>query len=294
MMRKISYNYPHPVLNDSNDDFDENCSFNIDLENAYVYGEEFVLPFSYMLVCPSIENMIRNGDAVVVIQFESTETSFRDVVRFGATEKTVEYRIPRSSLGSETTVKGFVVSLKDVYPYQPPERNIDVFENIPFRIHKNDILAISNDKLSVPVETYDPLADRPSIFSIRKTDRDEEIEIDYRQQKITIWINKELHNVYSKYYKAPENRVLLSSFFAVPALEDVISMLKTYSKLERDQEFGKYKWYQVIKSRLSAEKIDLDKEDSIIKIADRLLPHVFKSNVEEFGNMYKQYNSGEE
>ena len=293
-MRKVSYNYPHPVLNDSNDDFDENCSFNIDLRNAYVYGEEFVLPFSYTLVCPSIEDMIGSGEAEAVIQLESPETSFRDVVRFGTNEKSVEYRVPRNRLGTETVAKGFVVSMRDIYPYQPPERNVDVFENVPFRIHKNDILAISNDKLSVPVETYDPLADRPSIFSIRKTDRDEEIEIDYRQQKITIWINKALHAIYSEYYKAPENRVLLSSFFAVPALEDVISMLKTYSRQERDQEFGKYKWYQVIKSRLSSEKIDLDKEDSIIRIANKLLPHVFKSNVEEFGNMYKQYNSGED
>lgn len=293
-MRKVSYNYPYPVLNDSNDDFSESCSFNIDLGSAYVYGEEFVLPFSYSLVCPSIEDMIRNGEAEAVIQLESPETSFRDVVRFGPSEKIMEYRTSRSNLGSETSAKGFVVSLKDIYLYQPPERNVEMFENVPFRIHRNDILAISNDKLSIPVESYDPLADRPSIFSIRKTDREEEIEIDYRQPKITIWINKELYNTYSEYYKAPENRVLLSSFFAVPALEDVISMLKMYSRQDRDQEFGKYKWYQVIKSRLSAENLDIDKEDSIIKIANRLLPHVFKSNVEEFGNMYKQYNSGED
>lgn len=121
-------------------------------------------------------------------------------------------------------------------------------------------------------------------------DREEEVEVDYHQQKITIWVNKDLHKVYSEYYQAAENRVILSSFFAVPALEDVLAMLKSYgSRQERDQEFGTYKWYQVIRSKLSENKIDLDKEDSVMKIANRLLPHVFKSNLEEFGNIYRQF-----
>ncbi|MBR0420197.1 MAG: hypothetical protein IJI66_13635 [Erysipelotrichaceae bacterium] len=290
-MKKVSLNYPYPVLNDSNEDFID-CSFNISLGEASNIDDSFILPFSYTLTCPSIEKRIQSGKAKVVLYIESSETQYRTTKSFEATEKTINVTIEKSLLGNEIRVKGFVVSLEDIFPYMPEERNIELFGDVPFRVGKNEYLAISNDKYTIPVETYDPLADRPSIFSIRKSNSDEEIEIDYSQNKITIYINEELHALYKKYYEAPENRVILASFFATPALEDVLSMMKMSSPDDLEVEYGKLKWYQVIKSKLTEKKIDIFKEDSLVKIANTLLPHVFRSNVEEFGNMYDQYNSG--
>ena len=290
-MKKVSLNYPYPVLNDSNEDFID-CLFNITLGEANTIGNSFALPFSYTLVCPSIEKRIQSGKAKVVLYIESSETQYRRTESFESSEKTVNITIGKSVLGNEIRIKGFVVSLEEIFPYMPEERNIELFGDVPFRVGKNEYLAISNDKYTIPVETYDPLADRPSIFSIRKSNSDEEIEIDYSQNKITIYINEELHALYKKYYEAPENRVILASFFATPALEDVLSMMKMSSPEDLEIEYGKLKWYQVIKSKLAEKKIDLSKEDSLVKISNMLLPHVFRSNVEEFGNMYDQYNSG--
>lgn len=293
-MKKVSINYPFPVLNDSNDDFVEGCYFNIEMGEASEIEKQFVLPFEYKLNCSSLERMIENKKAAVVLQIESSETGYRKAEYFKGDTNRIDIHIDKNLLGSEIRVKGFIVSQEDIFPYEPDERNIELFGNVPFRVRKNDYLAVSNDKFSIPVDSYDPLADKPSIFSIRKSDRDEEIEIDYRQNKITILINKDLHALYKKYYDAPENRVILASFFAAPALEDTISMMKSCSCEELDQEYGKFKWYQVVKNKLNEQKIDINKEDSIIKIVNKLLPHIFKVNVETFGNMYDQYNSGEE
>ena len=78
---------------------------------------------------------------------------------------------------------------------------------------------------------------------------------------------------------------MLASFFAASVLADVLSYLKNAYDEDLDSVSDK-KWYSVIQARLSALKIDLKKEDSMTKVANQVLPHIFKTSLDSLKQVF--------
>ncbi len=289
-MRKTNINYPHPVLSAANEDYLD-CNFNVKLVNdPVIEGEIITINVAYDLSCEGIKKLILSNDAKVIIYLESVEAEYRKIRSFNADETSLTITENKNMLSKAIQVRGYITSSKDINPFKLPEHNTDLFGGIPFSVKKGDILAISENFYNIPLENYDPLADRPSIFSIRRqTDRPkEEISIDFMSQgKITIYLNNDLYEKYNKIYEAPETRMFLASLFAAPVLVDVLSYIKNADQDALDS-ISHLKWYQVLSSRLQELKIDLSKEDSMTKIANFVIPHIFKSNIEQFGDVFKE------
>lgn len=159
---------------------------------------------------------------------------------------------------------------------------------MPFSINKGDIIAIA-DGYTIPLENFDPLVDRPSIFSIRKQteNQNEEISVDMlTRDKITILLNEDTFTKYQVLYQASDVRSLLASMFAVPVLVDALSYIKNADP-EEIEALQELKWYQVVDTKIKELHLDLSKEDSMTKIANTILPHVFRTNIESFTDVFK-------
>lgn len=288
-MRKVNVNYPHPVLSAANEDY-INCSFNITLNNdPSIQGEVAVIDVSYQLSCEGLERLILDGDAKVILYLESVEAEYRKTFTFDSRSNSILITENKNMLSKFVQVRGYITAARDIAPFALVEHNKDLFGGMPFNVKRGDFLAISEDFYNVPLVNYDPLADRPSIFSMRRqTERpNDEITVDFMSHdKITIFLNNDIYEKYSNLYEAPESRMFLASLFAAPVVVDVLSYLK-HADQDMIDSIAHLKWYQVLNARLLELKIDLNKEDSMTKLANIIIPHIFKTNIEQFGDVFK-------
>jgi hypothetical protein len=196
--------------------------------------------------------------------------------------------IDKNLVNKKIEVRGHIIATKPLSPFKFPEHNKELLGEVPFNINPGEILAISDHFYNIPVDAYDPLADRPSIFSIRQQNDhpDEDISVDiFSDDKIRILLNRETYDKYRKLYEAPEVRTVLASMFVVPVLVDVLSYIK-HAGVDELESVSTKKWYSVILSRLSALNIDLAAESSMTKVANIVLPNVFKTSVESFTQVF--------
>lgn len=287
-MKKTNVNYPHPVLSASNEDY-LNSSFDIAfLNDPQIEGDTITLSMEYALSCPSLENYVSTGGAKIVVYIESPVAEYREMFSFDTTENARIITINKNDVNRKLEIKGYLIATKSLTPFKLPEHNKELVGEIPFNIRPGDILAVSEHFFNIPIEMYDPLADRPSIFSIRQQfdHPNEEVMVDFlSDQKIKILLNTDTYEKYRKLYEAPEVRTILASFFAAPVLVDVLGYMKNANDEDLEALQDK-KWFAVINSRLLALNINLKNEESMTRVANQVLPHVFKMSVESFGQLF--------
>ncbi len=294
-MNKTNVNYPHPVLSSINEDYVDSA-FDLHLNGEpYIEENDAVINLSYSLECDGLKKMILCGDANVVVYMNSSVAEFRQMKPFDSNSTEMRLAISKNEINRTLQLKGYIVSATNLQTFSLPEHNKDIFGSLPFSIRKGDILGLSTHSYNIPLDSYDPLADRPSIFSIRKqTERPkEEVSADFSGQKITIWLNEETHNKYKTLYVAPDARGVLSSFFATPVLVDALYFIKNMTDEER-MDCESKKWYQVITHRLQELKINISSEVSMTKIANLILPRVFSSSVESLTSLCEALLKGGE
>lgn len=288
-MKKSNINYPHPVLHIANEDYIDS-KFAIELPvDPYIEGDLAKIELRYVLESNGLQNYIDDNKANVVVYLESVEAEFRKIFYFSKNSNSLNIEINKNNLSKKLQIKGYIVASSRITPFVLPEHNQELFGGIPFALNKGDILAI-DDGFSVPMENYDPLIDRPSIFSIRQQldNPNEEVSVDLlTRDKITILLNEETFAKYQRLYEAPDVRTLLASMFAVPVLVDALSYIKN-ADADVIEGLSERKWYQVVNAKIKELNIDLTNEDSMTKIANIILPHVFKSNIETFIEVFKK------
>lgn len=287
-MKKTNINYPYPVLSASNEDY-INSSFDIELPvNPYVEGDLAKIGICYSLKSQGIQELIENDKARVTVYLESVEAEYRKIFYFPKSSNSLALDINKNNLSKKLQIKGYIIANTKISPFKLQEHNSDLFGSVPFSLNKGDIIAIA-DGYTIPLENFDPLVDRPSIFSIRKQteNKNEEISVDMlTRDKITILLNEDTFTKYQVLYQASDVRSLLASMFAVPVLVDALSYIKNADP-EEIEALQELKWYQVVDTKIKELHLDLSKEDSMTKIANTILPHVFRTNIESFTDVFK-------
>ena len=282
---RSNVNYPYPVLSASNEDF-LNCSFDIELvEEPVADADKLTMVVKYNLVCEGLKEYIIKEDANVVLYFESVNTEYRKIFKFSKDSDIISVDIHKSDITKNLEIRGYIVAAKSISQYHLPEHNEELFGGLPFNIRHGDMLAISKNFYNIPLENYDPLANRPSIFSIRHqtTNPLEEIVVDVNTPsgKIDVILYKDIYDRYQTLYEAPETRTVLATMFAAPILVDVLHQLKYMSDDEREI-YSTKKWYQVVEKRLKDLNIDIENELCMTKVANLILPHIFDATNQSF------------
>lgn len=291
----ININYPHPVLNGANEDYID-CYFIINMpEDATVVGDSIEIKMTYSLTSPGLLDMVNSGKAEVVLYVESVESEFRRLYKFDAarTEKVVV--VNKQLVTKELEVRGYIVASEDLHAFTLPEHNKEIFVAGPSKIRKGDILAFADEVYTIPLENFDPLVDRRSIFSIRQNpDQKDDLTVDFTTyNKITVMLNTEMFEKYQNIYRAPETRTILSTLFAVPVLVDALNIIKNADDNVLSDLVYK-KWYQVLKTRLLELQIDLNTEDNMTQTANKLLAHVFRDTMINFNSVFSELMGGVE
>lgn len=298
-MKKTNINFPHPVLSNLGDDY-INSSFDIFIsDSTAIVGDVVKIDVRYELNSTGLEELIQKEKAKVVVRLESPLAEYREVFNFDIVSKELEVKINKDLLNKTLKVNSFIIASEAINGFRLDEHNTEIFGSVPFNIRKGDILAVYENEFQINLNNYDPLADKPSIFSIRRNTaaNAQEISIDISTPKISILLNDSLYNQYKALYEAPDDRILLSTFFVAPVLVDVLSMMQHFSKEER-VDYEEKKWFQVIDSRLKEMNINIGDPsncESLTAIANKILPHIFESYMKSLKSLCDTFlKDGEE
>lgn len=287
-MKKTNINYPHPVLSSGNEDY-LNSSFDIELVgDVSADSEKIIITVEYLLNCVGLEKLITSGKAKVSLYFESILADYRKTFSFDSNSKILEVEIKKDKINKSLIMKGYITAVDNISPFTLEEHNKEVFGSVPFVLRKGDVMAIAEHHYTIPLENYDPLADKPSIFIIRKQtiNPKEPVSTDFSENKISIYLNEEMYDKYQKLYEASDVRSTLASLFAVPVLVDALNYIRNLSDDEIIEVSNK-KWYQVVMHRIKELNIDLKTEGSLTKVANMILPNIFSFSIDALTKICK-------
>ncbi len=292
-MKKTNIGFPYPVLSDDNNDYVDSYFRLIATEDAAVENGKIILKFYYDLKSSGLQLMIDNKQAEVLLYAESVESSFRRIFRFD--DATIEIEIEAALLTQKLKVKALIVAAVEYKEFIFDEHNKDLFNSFGFDLHKGDILALSN-LYEIPLDIIDPLANKPSVFSIRPDDNAiDSIRVDFWEDpnKINIWLKRDMHNLYQELREHPRFRMLLASYFVIPALIETLTFMK-YDGASVDNEEVKTKgWFQSLEGRLAGLKIDLATTDlSITTIANKILNDMVQVSMDNLKSIKDEIFNG--
>lgn len=292
-MKKTNIGFPYPVLCDDNNDYVDSHFNLLATEDAIVENGKIILKFCYDLKSSGLQQMIDNRQAEVLLYAESAESSFRKIYEFNDT--TIEVEIESALLTQKLKVKALIVSAVEYKGFAFDEHNKELFNSFGFDLRKGDILALSNI-YEIPLDIIDPLANKPSVFSIRPDDAAvDSIRIDFLEDpnKINIWLKRDMHNLYQELREHPRFRMLLASYFVIPALIETLTFMK-YDGASGDNEEIKSKgWFQSLEGRLEGLKIDLATTDlSITTIANKILNDMVQESMNSLKSIKDEIFNG--
>lgn len=292
-MKRSNIGFPYPVLCDDNNDYvDSFFKLSASKEPTADNGK-INMQFTYDLNSGGLIDMIENGKAKVLLRAESSESSFRKTFAFDGIS--LDISIDMMLLAQKLTVKALIISEGDYVGFKLAEHNKDLFESLSFNLRKGDILAISN-MYEMTLDMIDPLSNKPSVFSIRPDDSAlDSIRVDYTEDpnKISIWLKRDMHNLYQELREEPPFRILLASYFVLPALVETLSFMKYEGASGDNEEIINKGWYQSLENRLASLHIDINDSDlSITTIANKILSDMIQESMNSLKSIKDNILSG--
>lgn len=273
-MRRSNISRPLPYLKDGCEDY-INCSFSISDQNEILDSMKEIngklsLSIKYYLNCNGLLDMVAKDEARVVLYLESKMTNYRKAFMFDKDSCEINLEINKCEVGEYIDIKPFIVSNVNKNDFKLVEHNT-YFANVNLILKKGDYLAEATG-LSVYLNKFDPLADKPSIFKIRVNyEMKEDFIVNWEDDYIIITLNGKLHELYNKISQESSFRIILSSMFVTPALVDVLATLKSANE-DDIESYKDKKWYVVITSKLKSLNINIKEEYSLSQVANKILP----------------------
>ena len=267
---KISYrSYPHPVLSYFSDDL-VRCAFQatVTVDTSQTY---FRVNVMCQLSSKDLRSLIDTGQAAYAIHVECSATRYRRIALSSDSDFTFE--IPASAAQGTVDICVLVCATQPIQTYANTNFHSD-YAYTRFSVSKGDVLAVAEDRTFLADNERDQLRRIPSIFEVaRTTDPDAAtMDIDLMGNKITIQLKTEDYDRYSSLVPAAHLESVIASLIAVPALIEALESVK--SAEDADQDFGNYRWYRVIKSKLASEGVDLSSGEfptATVALTQRLL-----------------------
>lgn len=277
-MKRTNIGFPYPVLCNENNDYTES-SFAIEgINDPEVENGVIKIGLKYSLQSNGLTTLINEHKAQALIYCESSNSSYRKIERFdfGTYEKLLE--IETSNLSQVLKIKGMIVCNCPCENFRFEEHNKELFGDFNFHINRGDILAISN-MFEIELDMIDPLANKPSVFSIRPDDRAKDaIRVDYQDKKIDILLRREIYDQYQELRDEPALRTVLASYYVLPALVEVLCFIKD-GVSEDDEDIKTRPWYVSITNRLRSLKINLEEQVSMTTVANKILTDIVQETM---------------
>ena len=140
MIYKKDANFPYPILTNTSNSYD-NCSFILDI-NLEENTNEYVFEINYDITSSFVENLLKGGQATLVLIIQSKDNKFFNL-EYG--QKTKSISKSRISLSKRTTIQLFIQSNEEINFKNNNDLSsfYDEFKN-EINVPKNSILGFSN------------------------------------------------------------------------------------------------------------------------------------------------------
>lgn len=302
-MKSIKQEFPNPVLAAGNNDYTDSCHFYTTFEESdiVVDSENIVIPIKYSLSCNGIQRLVDEENAIVVVSIKSSAASFSELYIFKQNETSMEIRIPKYSVAKRMELEGSVIANNRIEKFEcPGEFNELFFQSSTFEIRKGDILAIE-DSRTIYVDDTELEKPISSIFNIsRRQNEFDDVEPDFYDEKIEIFLNEKLYNLYYKFkdFNNGSLRRYVTGIIVYPVLVEAITMICGYYQSDGDgidSGINTKRWFRAIEKK--AEKLNIDMSnyrDSCVSLANKLLGEIALDALQGFmDTLDSEMNSGE-
>lgn len=294
-MRATKNNFPNPVLATGRGDYIESCSFSTSFnKNNIVIGEKSIdIHIEFALKCQGLQALMESEDAVVVVMVKCSKTSFSRLFCFPKNESQKTIEIPKFDVDDNIEIKGAVIAARDIEKFScPGEFNELFFEDSTFKIRKGDILAIEDSEI-ILLDHPGPISSIFCIIESEKTTPD--IDSSFLGEKITIFLKKELYELYYKFKDFNDGRYA-AGVVVYPVLVEALHLVLKEIQAEDNDSFEEtsyshYRWFRTIERKAKEAQIDLSTyEDSVTSLADRLLGGISLDALKKFKNTLDSEN----
>ena len=254
-MQLRSKYFTYPIIVDGGD-FYIDSSFETDVEKEMVgYDIKFIM--SAKLSNPKLEEMLQQGEVVLVHHIECPQTCYREIIK--TQDNIVEKLIKDSEVNGVVQICSFLIANKDIEKYSNDLFSQD-YRGFKFDIDSGCVMAVGNQINFHINKVRDDLSNTSSIFSIMPNldPTVNSMKIDLTGDKIAIILPEIAFGIYKSMSTALDLQQAMYSMIIVPALEYVFSEIK----LARNQLFiyEDQRWFRNLKKACNKLGISISEE----------------------------------
>ena len=301
-MRKSEINFPYPMLNEYNKDYEEACEFSVKLGEIHENTHDFILPFAYTITSSGLKSMIDSSKATVVIKLYCSATSYREIYKFKANSE-LSIVVPKSNVAKRIELQGFIISAVDSKTFSLPEHNQQFFAGVAIEIKKGNILA-DTDVIQINIDDSELEKQLSSIVLIDSTAGINCLDVDYLNDQDGLIHIRMPEEEYQEYFtlRKSYNRYGISRFLQsaviMPALTEAIQLLRIEAVQkdadpEFEEKYGLTVWADRILNKCDELQRDIsDPGISAYGLANEILHFVTKDAISELHKKAKEmYNN---
>ena len=267
-MRLRNRCYTYPVLsNDSNYYIGSAFVNDVDMINR---GFEVTFYFKVNIDNDELEQMLNDGDIVIVHHIECPKTSYRQAVETSNTEDTVSIGI--GMIDNRIEIISFLVASKDIKSYKN-ESFSNFYKGFAFNINRGGIMAIGDEYTFHVTKTHDELKEATSIFSIVQDldSNNKSIQYILDKDKIIIKISKEAYELYVRLSSNKDIQPIMHSMIIVPGLIYILQILQQ----DREELFRyeERRWFRALRKACRLQDVDIENmvDVDVVELAQKLL-----------------------
>ncbi len=252
--------FPYPVLRPYSDDYLE-----VDFQTMVdfsIEGASIEASIEYAISSEEILEQIENGNAEYVSIISCRDTYFRKVLR--SQSRKVETAFNTGELRGEVRVDPFVFVKRSINGFTSPDFNGE-FNGANFDFVPGDVLAQDESQVFyIDRDLFKPVT---SVFELVKKESlpEHEWSLDFSQEHVQICLSPKMKEMIDNARNTIENRAILLNSIYFSAVMQSIDKLKYAA-----DDFGGYKWAQVIRRQSSNLGVDIDAHDACVT-AQRLM-----------------------
>lgn len=281
-MKITNQSFPHPVLGIRDDVLDSfETEFNWDCDQAYFYLKPI-----FKLTNSTLLKMIKENKAVYAVEVECSNTLFRKT--FYTDKIGPEIPIQAEYLRGKVLVQFLVVSKVELSDYKIENANAE-YEDNKFIISIGDVLAYGGDSDFQAVVNYDSLKAVSSIMQIKKGNYDTGyVKTNFFKDKIQIILSREDYQKYKLLISDPANIPIFHTSLVLPVLYKALVYVH-----EEDDDFAQFKWFDVIKTRLDDEDLNLDDDEKHIEVLQKIFGNPYRRLFDSLLSKYEDFEDND-
>ncbi|MBU0471135.1 MAG: hypothetical protein KKF65_00795 [Nanoarchaeota archaeon] len=264
--------FPYPVLREGNNNF---SSGEFDVKTEYGHSDtDYEFKLNVTLTEKNLIDLVENEAASIVCHLECVRTKFRTIKKLTIGENI--FRINVAQLDGRLELVAIIVANKNISEYKSASFDADYNKGL-FKIQTGNILGISEIPSVIIENRKVNNSNMPSIFNVEYDILLTDMKIGLNDERITIRLPEVEYRIRSAHKDNILSRNIMNSMMVLPTL---IAVLHELAKPDSINNYGNYRWFQVISKKLKEHDCDLQngelEESDIFYLSQKLLDEMFK------------------